>query len=136
MTSGASLESRKRELRQAMHALPGPSPSASEAACSRLAGLPQLDGARCVALFASLPDEPSTQPLFELLRIRDLRCLLPRTTDARQLEFSRKVEMDCKRDRERVRMLEEDLLSWSRVQYLMDLNKEDVTKQLTFFYFN
>lgn len=70
-----------------MHALPGPSAPASEAACSRLAGLPQLDGARCVALFASLPDEPSTQPLFELLRIRDLRCLLPRTTDARQLEF-------------------------------------------------
>jgi len=87
MASGASLESRKRELRQAMRALPGPSASASEAACSRLASLPRLAGARCVALFASLPDEPSTRPLFEVLRGQELRCLLPRTTEARHLEF-------------------------------------------------
>ncbi len=91
MASGASLDSltreRKRELRGAMRALPRPSPSDSEAACRRLARLPQLAGARCVALFASLPDEPSTRPLFEALRGQEKRCLLPRTTDAHQLEF-------------------------------------------------
>ncbi len=70
-----------------MQALPGPSPSDSEAACSRLARLPQLAIARCVALFASLPDEPSTRPLFEALRGQQKRCLLPRTTSAHQLEF-------------------------------------------------
>ncbi len=83
----ASLESRKRELREAMRALPGPSASDSEAACTRLVSLRQLAGARCVALFASLPDEPSTRPLFEALRGQEKRCLLPRSTAARQLEF-------------------------------------------------
>ncbi len=70
-----------------MRTIPGPSPGDSEAACSRLARLPQLASARCVALFASLPDEPSTRPLFEALRGREKRCLLPRTTYAGKLEF-------------------------------------------------
>jgi len=87
VASGASLESRKRELREAMHELPGPSPSQSEAACSLLAALPRLAGARCIALFASLPGEPSTRSLFDSLRSQERRCLLPRTTDSRQLEF-------------------------------------------------
>ena len=68
-----------------MRGIPGPSPADSEAACSRLARLPQLASARCVALFASLPDEPSTRPLFEALRGREKRCLLPRTTYAGKL---------------------------------------------------
>jgi 5-formyltetrahydrofolate cyclo-ligase len=70
-----------------MQRLARPSRSHSVAACSRLVSLPQLAQARCVALFASLSDEPSTRPLFEELRCLGLRCLLPRTTAARQLEF-------------------------------------------------
>ena len=70
-----------------MRGLPPPSGAKSLAACRRLASLPELVGVGCVALFASLPDEPSTRPLFEVLRGRQLRCLLPRIAASRQLEF-------------------------------------------------
>ena len=87
MVPAASLESRKRELRQAMRGLPPPSRAQSLEACRRVASLPELVGVGCVALFASLPDEPSTHPLFEVLRGRQARCLLPRIAASNQLEF-------------------------------------------------
>lgn len=81
------LESRKREVRDVMRGLAAPSRSDSSAACSRLASLPEVTAAGCVALFASLPDEPSTRPLFEMLRAQKKRRLLPRATSGGELEF-------------------------------------------------
>lgn len=87
MPAGASLESRKRALRDAMRTLPRPTPGESAAACERLLRLARLADARCVALFAPLSDEPSTHPVFEAVRGRGGRCLLPRASEGGRLAF-------------------------------------------------
>ena len=87
MVAAASLESRKRELRQAMRGLAPPSSVESLEVCRLLLSLPELVAVGCIALFASLPDEPSTRPLFEVLQGRQLRCLFPRMAASSQLEF-------------------------------------------------
>ena len=43
----------------------------------------------CVALFASLPDEIATRPLFEALRAGGSACLLPRCLPGDSLAFAR-----------------------------------------------
>jgi len=47
----------------------------------RLLADPGVRGANRVALYAALPDELPTRPLFEALRSAGVRCLLPRIRD-------------------------------------------------------
>jgi 5-formyltetrahydrofolate cyclo-ligase len=46
---------------------------------SRIAGLREFEGVQHVALFASLPDEPNTRPLFDQLRQRGCAIHFPRS---------------------------------------------------------
>jgi len=76
-----------------MRALPRPPRDEAHAASLRLgevvAGTPEFAKASCIALFASLPDEIDTRPLFERARAQGRRCLLPRlVAGSRRLEFA------------------------------------------------
>ncbi len=81
----------KRQLRSrlsaSLRARP-PSEAAARAVAERIAERPELAAARAVALFASLPDEISTEPLGELVLRRGLRMALPRTLAGARLEFA------------------------------------------------
>jgi 5-formyltetrahydrofolate cyclo-ligase len=66
---------------------PTPSASDSEAVCQRVEKMPQVMAAGCIALFASLADEPSPRRLFDVLRSQDKRCLFPQMTGQVSLEF-------------------------------------------------
>ena len=63
---------------------------AAEAAsvCDNVTCIPEFRDAACVALFASLPDEVSTRPLFDASREDGKRCLLPRVIEMGELEFA------------------------------------------------
>jgi 5-formyltetrahydrofolate cyclo-ligase len=82
----------KRVLRRWLRALPKPAGAAADA-CGRAAAVhlatsPELARARRVALFASLPDELSTRPIFALLRRIGRIPLLPRIRPGEALEFA------------------------------------------------
>jgi 5-formyltetrahydrofolate cyclo-ligase len=88
-----SQEARKRALRRQMaarwRALPAETArSASEAAASNLSDTEEFRSAVQVLLFAALPDEIATRPLFEAAIRAGKRCLLPRCCEARRLEFA------------------------------------------------
>jgi 5-formyltetrahydrofolate cyclo-ligase len=74
-----------REALRASRPLPGD--AEARAVCRRVVGLREFGEAACVALFASLPDEVSTRPLFDASRRAGKRCLLPRATAGGRLEF-------------------------------------------------
>jgi 5-formyltetrahydrofolate cyclo-ligase len=62
--------------------------AAAEAVAARLLALPAVSAAARVALYAALPDELPTRPLFEALRAGHRALLLPRAATGRRLEFS------------------------------------------------
>lgn len=65
-----------------------PLPEAAAAVCANVLSLPAFSNASCVAMFASLPDEVSTRPLFEAARSDGKRCLFPRVIGPGALEFA------------------------------------------------
>lgn len=86
------LEARKRALRGEMSALRRATPAsrwdeAGRAVAASVAALPECRWAGCVALYAALPDELPTRPLFDLLRQAERPVLLPRVV-ADRLEFA------------------------------------------------
>ncbi len=67
---------------------PGSALAAALAAAARLAAMPEYPGASRVALYAALPDELGTRPLFEAVRRAGKAALFPRTDPVRRvLEF-------------------------------------------------
>jgi 5-formyltetrahydrofolate cyclo-ligase len=82
----------KRRLRRAIGArrrevAPDEAEAAGRAAALRLLAEPRLAGAARVALYAALPDEVPTRPLFEALAARGVPRLLPRLAPEGQLDF-------------------------------------------------
>jgi len=78
-----SVAREKSRLRRAMRVCRArvtlPEATEAAAACAeRLLESPELRAARRVALYAALPDELPTRPLFEALRSGGVRVLLPR----------------------------------------------------------
>lgn len=65
-----------------------PDEAAAVAAASRVAGTPEFRDARSVALYAALPDELSTLPLYRASRAAGKRVALPRMRPGRRLEFA------------------------------------------------
>jgi 5-formyltetrahydrofolate cyclo-ligase len=89
-----NLEAAKRELRrQARARRRALSDSAVDAVaarvCEHLLAEKAFTGARRVAIYAALPDEVPTRPLFEALARAGTSCLLPRVAPALQLVFAR-----------------------------------------------
>lgn len=83
---GSELERAKQALRRQLsrrrRALPREAAEAAgRAVLEHLGGCPSFRAARCVALYAALPDELPTRPCFEDLRARDVETLLPRLGD-------------------------------------------------------
>lgn len=67
---------------------PGAGAELGEAAAEILMATPEFQSASCVALFASLPDEIPTRPLFERVRSRGRVCALPRIVADGALDFA------------------------------------------------
>jgi 5-formyltetrahydrofolate cyclo-ligase len=89
-----NLREAKRELRHRLAARRRAVPrthaaAAAEACAAHLLGEPAVREARRVALYAALPDELPTRPLFEALGGLDLERLLPRIRPGRVLDFVR-----------------------------------------------
>lgn len=79
----------RQELGAQRRAVPAERAAEAGAACaSLLLAEPALRAARRVALYAALPDELPTRPLFEALRALGTECLFPRTLPGRRLEFA------------------------------------------------
>ena len=87
-----SLAERKAALRVRLHRRERPAPEAARAAgaaaARRVAELPAFAGADRIALYAALPDELPTRPLFELARERGLVVCFPRV-EGPDLVFAR-----------------------------------------------
>lgn len=62
--------------------------AAARAVAARVVGLPGLADVSRVGLYAALPDELPSEPLFEALRALDKRCCFPRCRDDGRLEFA------------------------------------------------
>lgn len=65
-----------------------PDEAAAVAAAARLSGMPEFQAAGSVALYAALPDELSTVPLYREARAASKRVALPRMLPGRRLEFA------------------------------------------------
>jgi 5-formyltetrahydrofolate cyclo-ligase len=77
----------RRELRERLRALgPARAEEASRRAAAHLAGSPELRAARRVILYAALPDELPSRPLFEAVQDAGRPVLLPRPGPAGLLE--------------------------------------------------
>jgi 5-formyltetrahydrofolate cyclo-ligase len=87
-----NVQDAKRELRRQALAR-GRALVAADAAASRicehLLAERAITRARRVAIFAALPDEVPTRPLFEALGRAGTPCLFPRTVPGRRLVFAR-----------------------------------------------
>jgi len=88
------LAEQKRRLRRELEARrravdPETARAAADAVAARLLALPALAAAARVALYAALPDELPTRPLFEALVAPGRALLLPRVAPGRCLEFAR-----------------------------------------------
>jgi len=88
----AGLLASKRRLRRTLRRLARPAGSAAElcatAAMRHFARSPELLRARQVAIFAALPDEMPSRPLFALLRRLGRTPLLPRARPGKALDFA------------------------------------------------
>ena len=89
-----NLEAAKRELRRQVgarrRALSASSlDSVAERVCEHLFAERAFIGARRVAIYAALPEEVPTRPLFEALTRVGTTCLFPRVAPGGQLCFSR-----------------------------------------------
>jgi 5-formyltetrahydrofolate cyclo-ligase len=92
VTAGEELSEAKRRLRAWLRGRPLPGGAAAEicggGATRHLAASPELAQARRIALFASLPDELPTRPLFELLRRAGRTSFFPRVLPGDGLDFA------------------------------------------------
>jgi 5-formyltetrahydrofolate cyclo-ligase len=93
------LEAAKRDLRRQVgarrRALSASSlDSVAERVCEHLFAERAFTGARRVAIYAALPDEVPTRPLFETLTRAGTTCLFPRVAPAGRLCFSRVERWD------------------------------------------
>jgi len=88
-----NLEATKRKLRSELLGRERPGPAAVVAAgermCALLVAEPAVLGSGSVALYAALPDEVSTRPLFDELIRLGRRCLFPRMLPTGRLAFVR-----------------------------------------------
>lgn len=91
MALAPGLAEAKRTARAELLSRPVPRGAAAVAAgnmaARHLLGLPELQAARHVALFAALPDEPPTRTVFEGIRSRGRLPLLPRVAGGEGLVF-------------------------------------------------
>ncbi len=81
----------KRELRSRMLELslsPEARREAARRAAANLASLPAFEAAPVLALYAATADELDTEAVFELALAAGKRCVYPRCTDDRGLEFA------------------------------------------------
>jgi 5-formyltetrahydrofolate cyclo-ligase len=95
----AELAARKRRLRVALAAQRRAVGAEAAAAAGRMVAAqlltaPELEAAGAVGLYAALPDEVPTRPIFEGLRRRGLVCLFPRMQGERGLVFHRVAAWD------------------------------------------
>lgn len=81
----AQLRARMAERRRALE--PAEARRAAEAVAARVGGLRAFRQARTVAVYAALPDELPSRPLFEAVRAAGKRAALPRVAGDR-LEFA------------------------------------------------
>jgi len=87
--AGVAAAKRALRLRLAARA-PEPDAAAKDARIhAHLLGEDAFLGAQRVALYAALPGEIATRPLFDVLIGAGKTCLLPRMTGERRLEFTR-----------------------------------------------
>lgn len=87
------LDQRKKALRERLRSVrsglaPGRARLLGLRAAEQLAALPEFQRSGRVALFASLPDEIDTRPLFDLAREAGKPCLFPRCLPGDRLEFA------------------------------------------------
>jgi 5-formyltetrahydrofolate cyclo-ligase len=87
------LAEEKRRLRRELSARrravdPGTARAAAEALAALLLDLPELRAVARVALYAALPGELPTRPIFEALSAPGRELLLPRAAPGRRLEFA------------------------------------------------
>jgi 5-formyltetrahydrofolate cyclo-ligase len=68
---------------------PGEAASAASRIASRLVAEPAVRRARRVALYAALPDEVPSRPLFDALVAQGMPCLFPRALEEHTLAFVR-----------------------------------------------
>jgi 5-formyltetrahydrofolate cyclo-ligase len=90
---GSEVAEEKRRLRREIGArrrevAPDEAEAAGRAAAERLLSEPRLAGSSRVALYAALPDELPTRPLFEALAARGVPRLAPRTLAEGRLAFA------------------------------------------------
>lgn len=77
-----SVRARKQQLRAAVRSAPPPGSVRVDAEIhTRALALPECESARTIALYAAKADEVSTERLFETLRSRAVRLVLPRMED-------------------------------------------------------
>lgn len=89
MSTDAAKRGLRRRARARRRAIP-PAAADDVAArvCEHLLGEPAIADARRVALYAALPDEVPTRPLFEALSRSGTPCLFPRVAPGRRLVFA------------------------------------------------
>lgn len=88
--TSADLAARKSEMRRrilaARRACP-PAPAAAEAAAALVVATAEFRSASCVAVYAALPDEMSTEAIWRAAEAEAKRLALPRTRPGGGLEF-------------------------------------------------
>jgi 5-formyltetrahydrofolate cyclo-ligase len=87
------VQQAKRALRRRLVArrralTPAQAEGAARACTAHLLALPELRRAPRIALYAALPDELPTRPLFDALQEREVPCLLPRMKADGSLDFA------------------------------------------------
>lgn len=85
----AKRELRRRLAERRRAVAPAEAAAAAETCAGHLLGRAELRGAPCVALYAALPDELPTRPLFEGLVALGIPRLLPRRLPGGGLGFAR-----------------------------------------------
>jgi 5-formyltetrahydrofolate cyclo-ligase len=95
----AELAVQKRILRAALGARRRELPAEVAAAAGRMIAAqlltaPELDSAGAIGLYAALPDEVPTRPIFDGLRLRGRVCLFPRMQGGHGLAFHRIDDWD------------------------------------------
>jgi 5-formyltetrahydrofolate cyclo-ligase len=88
------LDAEKRRMRRGAGArrreiTPADAADAAERICSALFSVFEFDARLRVGLYAALPDEVPTRPLFDALVSAGVECLFPRVADDGQLDFAR-----------------------------------------------
>lgn len=79
----------RREMEEQRRARAARDPQgAAQAVAARVEATPEFVAAACIALYAALPDELPTRPLFDLAVDSGKSVLFPRVVEDRRLEFA------------------------------------------------